>query len=65
VNSLAKTLKGLKYGAGKDQYVAKNIIEAAMVSSNNIESLRATKSCLGMNRRTIKRSFERRKLFNS
>jgi hypothetical protein len=55
----------LKYSVKKDQYVARNVVEATMVSSNNIESLRIAKSCLSMNRRTIRRAFERRKLLDS
>jgi hypothetical protein len=63
--SLATTWKGLKYNVRKDQYVVRNVVGVVVVSSSNIESLRVAKSCLGMNRRTIKRDFEKRKLFGS
>jgi hypothetical protein len=55
----------LKYNVGKDQYVVRNVVEADVVSSNNIKNLRVAKSCLGMNRRTIMRAFERRKFIDS
>ncbi len=63
--SIASAWSGLKFGIEKDKYVAQKIVKAIVVSSSGPVSLQATKSCLGMNKRTIQRVFRLKKLLDS
>lgn len=63
-DGLAEAWKGLKYGQGKDKYTARNVIEAAVVSVGDEKTLRAAATCIGMNKRTLRRAFVRRERLN-
>jgi hypothetical protein len=63
-NSLAIAWKGLKYGAG-NIYVARNILEAIVTSTSSSTSLRVVGSCVGLNRRTLKRAFHQKQLLDA
>ena len=41
-NGLKEAWKGLKYGIGRDQYLARNVIEAAVISVGDDQSIQAT-----------------------
>jgi hypothetical protein len=64
-NSLATVWKGLKYGAGKDIYVARNVVEAIVISTSSSTSLRVVGNCVGLNRRTLRRAFHQRQLLDA
>ncbi len=63
-NSLVIASKGLKHGVGKDIYVAQNVIEVAIVSTSSNTSLGATRSCIGLNKRTLRRGFYQRQVLD-
>ncbi len=54
----------MKHGVGKDIYVAQNVIEMAIVSTSSSTSLGAMKSCIGLNKRTLRRGFYRRQVLD-
>ncbi len=64
-DNITNAWSGLKFGIEKDKYVGQNAIEVVVMSSSGPKSLQATKSCLGMNKRTIQRAFRQRKLLDS
>lgn len=55
-DGLAQAWSGLKYGIGRDKKLARNVIEAAVISLEDERCFQAAASVLGMNRRTIRRS---------
>jgi hypothetical protein len=64
-NSLATTWKGLKYGVGKDIYVVHNVVEVAIISTSSSIGLRVVGSCVGLNRRALRRAFHRRQFLDA
>lgn len=63
-DGLAQAWSGLKYGIGRDRYLARNVIEAAVISIGDERCMRAAATCVGMNKRTIRRAIQRRSLLN-
>lgn len=63
-NGLADAWSGLKYGIGRDRFLARNVIEAAVISIGDDRCMRAAGRCVGMNRRTVRRAMQRRDLLN-
>jgi hypothetical protein len=54
----------LKYGVGRDRYLAWNVIEAAVISVGDGRSSRAVGQCIGLNRRILRRAIRRRRSLN-
>lgn len=63
-DGLAEAWSGLKYGIGKDRFLARNVIEAAVISIGDDRCMRAAATCVGMNKRTVRRAIQRRSLLN-
>lgn len=63
-NGLADAWSGLKYGVGRDRYLARNVIEAAVISVKDDECIQAAARCIGMNRKTLRRALKRRHSLN-
>lgn len=63
-NGIADAWSELKYGVGKDKYIARNVIEAAVISVDDSRTVLAASKCIGMNRRTLRRAVARRRLLN-
>ena len=63
-NGIASAWLELKYGVGRDRYVARNVIEAAVISVDDSKSVQAASKCIGMNRRTLRRAVKRRRMLN-
>lgn len=63
-DGLAHAWSGLKYGIGKDRTLARNVIEAAVISIGDDRCMRAAATCVGMNKKTIRRAIQRRALLN-
>lgn len=64
-DGLAQAWSGLKYGIGRDKKLARNVIEAAVISLEDERCFQAAASVIGMNRRTIRRAKDRRSLLNA
>jgi hypothetical protein len=43
----------VKSGSGRDKALARRVIEAVVISLDDVEDMRATTSCIGLNKRTI------------
>jgi hypothetical protein len=54
----------LKYGVGTDIYAVRNVVEVVVVSTSLNTSLKATWSCVGFNRRALRRAFHQRQLLD-
>lgn len=63
-DGLAQAWSRLKYGIGRDRFLARNVIEAAVISIGDERCMRAAATCIGMNKRTIRRAIRRRSLLN-
>jgi hypothetical protein len=64
-NNLAFAWEGLKFGIGKDKYVAKNVIEVAMVFSKG-HNIKATFSnYVGLHKKTINFFVKWKQLFTT
>jgi hypothetical protein len=63
-NGVADAWSSLKYGVGRDGYLARNVIEAAVISVGEEECMQAARTCVGMNKRTVHRAVERRRRLN-
>lgn len=63
-DGLQQAWSGLKYGIGRDRTLARNVIEAAVISIGDERCMRAAATCVGMNKRTIRRAIQRRTLLN-
>lgn len=63
-DGLAQAWSGLKYGIGRDRFLAKNVIEAAVISIGDDRCMRAAATCVGMNKKTVRRAIQRRSLLN-
>ena len=64
-NGIAEAWSELKYGVGRDKYVARNVIEAAVIHVADSKSTQAASKCIGMNRRTVRRAVKRRRMLNA
>ena len=60
-NGLADAWKELKFGVGRDRRLARNVLEAAMISVRDNMAAEAAAKCIGLNRRTIRRAVNRRR----
>jgi hypothetical protein len=63
-DGLAQAWKGVKSGSGRDKALARRVIEAAVISLDDVEDMRAAASCIGLNKRTIRRAVARRRSLN-
>jgi hypothetical protein len=54
----------LKYGNGRDHYMARNVIEATVISVGDNQCLKGCSQYIGMNKRTLRRAVSRRTLLN-
>lgn len=63
-NGIAEAWSELKYGVGRDRYVARNVIEAAVIDVEDSRAAIAASRCIGMNRRTLRRAVARRRMLN-
>ena len=63
-NGIAEAWSALKYGVGRDRYMARNVIEAAVVDVKDARAATAASRCIGMNRRTLRRAIARRRMLN-
>lgn len=63
-DGLAQAWSRLKYGIGKDRFLARNVIEAIVISIGDDRCMRAAATCVGMNKRTVRRAIQRRSLLN-
>lgn len=54
----------LKYASGKDMRLARNVIEAGVISLGDDQCAEAAGACVGMNKRTLRRAVARRRLLN-
>ncbi len=63
--SLKATWNSLKYGVGKDQYVAQNVVKAVVVSTSYLSRLTIVKKCVGLNRRSLRRVVHQRQMLDA
>ena len=63
-NGLANAWSSLKYAKGKDHRIARNVLEAAVISLEDADCVEAALTCVGMNRRTLRRGVLRRSSLN-
>ena len=63
-NGVADGWSSLKYGIGRDGYLARNVIEVAVISVGEEECMQAARTCVGMNKRTVRRAIKRRRRLN-
>jgi hypothetical protein len=61
---VAAAWERLKYGRGRDKYLARNVVEAVVISEEDPRRMRAAAKCIGMNSRTVTRAVRRRSLLN-
>jgi hypothetical protein len=54
----------LKWGHGKNQYLARNVLEAAIILVEDAKTRRAAADCVGMNKRTLRRAIKHREGLN-
>jgi len=64
-DSIASAWDHLKFGKGKDKYVARNVVEAAVVSTTSGSNMLGAGKCIGLNRRSIRRASHRRQLLDA
>ena len=64
-NGIADAWKELKFGIGRDKYLARNVIEAAVISVRDARTGQAAAECIDMNRRTIRRAVSRQQLLHN
>lgn len=55
----------MKYGVGKDQYVAQNVIEAIVLSTFSLFGLKVVEMHVGLNRRSLRRALCQRQLLDA
>jgi hypothetical protein len=63
-SALSEAWAELKYGHGRDRRLARNVIEAAVISVGDKHYLKAASRCVGLNRRALLRGLQRRELLN-
>ena len=54
----------MKFGSGRDKALARRVIEAVVISLDDVEGMRAAASCIGLNKHTICRIVARRRSLN-
>ena len=64
-DSIASAWDHLKYGVGKDKYVARNVVEVAVVSTTSGSNMLGAGKCIGLNRRSLLRGSHRRQLLDA
>ena len=55
----------LKFGFGRDKKLARNVIEAAIISLQDEQCIQVAAIAIGMNRRTLRQAKERWSLLNT
>lgn len=63
-NGLASAWSSLKYAKGTDHHRARNVIEAVVISLDDVDCVEAASTCVGMNKRTLRRAVLRRRSLN-
>lgn len=63
-NGLTEAWSSLKYAVGQDQRLARNVIEAAVISTEENQAAEAAIRCVGLNKRAVRRAMIRRHLLN-
>lgn len=64
-NGLASAWSNLKYAKGKDHHIARNVLEAAVISLEDADYVEVAATCVGMNKRTLRRGVLRRCSLNA
>ena len=64
-NGLQSAWSKLKFAKGKDHRIARNVLEAAVISLDDADCVEAASTCVGMNRRTLRRGVLRREKLNA
>ena len=64
-DSIASAWDHLKFGVGKDKYVARNVVEVAVVSTTSGSNMLGAGKCIGLNRRSLLRGSHRRQLLDA
>ena len=64
-DSIASAWDRLKFGKGKDKYVARNVVEVAVVSTTSGSNMHGARKCIGLNRRSVVRASRRRQLLDA
>ena len=64
-DSIASAWDHLKFGVGKDNYLARNVVEAAVVSATSGSNMMGAGKCIGLNRRSLLRASHRRQLLDA
>ena len=64
-DSIASAWDHLKFGVGKDKYVARNVVEVAVVSTTSGSNMLGAGKCIGLNRRSLLRASHRRQLLDA
>jgi hypothetical protein len=54
----------LKYDHRKDQYLARTVLEAIVISMEDRKARKAALYCIGMNKRTLQRAIKHRQVLN-
>ncbi len=64
-DSIASAWDQLKFGKGKDIYVARNVVEVAVGSTTSGSNMLGAGKCIGLNRRAVLRGSKRRQLLDA
>jgi hypothetical protein len=64
-SGIADAWSKLKFGLGRDRYLARNVIEAAVIDVKDKRSAQAAAHRIGMNKRTLRRAISRRISLNA
>ena len=64
-DSIASAWDHLKFGFGKDKYVARNVVEVAVVSTTSGSNMLGAGKCIGLNRRSLLRASHHRELLDA
>jgi hypothetical protein len=54
----------LKWGRGKDHFLARNVLEAAVILVDDSKTRKAARKCVGLNKKTLRRALQRRQELN-
>ena len=64
-DSIASAWDHLKFGYGKDKYLARNVVEVAVVSTTSGSNMLGAGKCIGLNRKALLRASQRRQLLDA
>jgi hypothetical protein len=64
-DSIASAWDQLKFGKGKDIYMARNVVEVAVGSTTSGSNMLGAGKCIGLNRRAVLRGSRRRQLLDA